>query len=179
MSRRTGRVIQFVALFMVLSTPPAASQTSAVSPGTRMRISLQTDTNENDRVIGLVESYDSQSILLRTVGPDGLPGAQLRIALEDVNRSEVSLGVSGNAGEGLLLGALAGLTPGLVMYGTGYPAGLGLLVGIPLGAAMGAVIGDSHKSEKWKGVPRAWDGVRVSPNLQGGGLRLGVSYRFR
>lgn len=136
-------------------------------------------------MIGRLVSVDGDSVIL-VQGRDQLSTS---VAMESIQRLEVSRGRRSRAGRGALVGFLAGAVTGAV---TGYwicrgcePDGLAGFVALVVGGmgalagtGVGAIVGAIARTERWEPRPLT-DlpvGVRLSPTV---GFRLAGSIPLR
>lgn len=179
-------VISLGTIALLLSPVVASSQAPpALVPGSRVRI---TEKGSKPRA-GAVVTADADTVVLKVDSA----GKTATFSVARISELEVSRGIKGHAGNGVLLGLVVGAGAGALvgslacggssscysgsddMQGpiTLAAAGLGAVVGM----VTGAVIGSNHKSESWEAVPSSnWHlgTVPTSP----GRLALGWSVHF-
>ena len=167
----------------------AAQSVVAVSPGSRVRISLEEGVlpGANKRVVGTLVSMSDESVVIRTSAddPQSFPAAS-------VTALEVSTGRTSRALQGALIGGLAlGTITAIQAYvaesncepepfggplsGCGSPGGiaaLGFVLGGTVGAGAGALIGAFIRTDRW--LP-ASPGVRGAVRPSAEGLAISVS----
>jgi hypothetical protein len=142
--------------------------------GSRIRI---TSSAVSGPVVGTLLGVEVDALVLRRAGSD----AAVRIPTADIVNLDVSGGRGPQTGRGAMIGAAAGLMPGLLLTFGDYSsdvhgdshAGTVALIGVASGALLGAAIGRTLKTDNWvpSAVPRAV--VAVVP------VRRGVAVSFR
>ncbi len=179
--RRVGlQVMGILAVQVIGSSVPAAANAQDVElvPGARVRILVPTVRGGTERVVGNVTAVDSVSITVAPTTSSETDASERHFILAETKQLQVSRGMHPNTGSGFVLGSLFGALFGLLVSSDTHPNKYGAIGGGALGGLLGSVIGAHSKTEKWKGVPRTWDVVRVSPSFQGGGVGVSMSLRF-
>jgi len=144
------------------------------SVGSRVRI---TSSAHGGPVIGTLLSIEVNALVLRRAGSD----AASRIPVDEIRTLEVSRGRKSQVGRGAMIGAAAGVMPGLLLTFGDYSsdvhgdsnAGAVAVIGAASGALVGAAVGWALKTENWVAgeVPRA--AIAAVP------VRGGVALSFR
>jgi hypothetical protein len=166
-----------VAALVLLALPFAQAQAgSPLTPGTRVRVTVREAAGARTHV-GPLRTFDGDALTLNPV--DGAD--HLSLARPSITRIEVSRGRHGNAGRGVLIGAVLGLA--VVALSESACEGeceprdnYGLLVaGATVGGAItGAGVGALMKSERWEALPWAVGPPRRASVPVGGPLSLTI-----
>jgi hypothetical protein len=168
------------AVFVVLcSTSAFPGDEASIAVGSRVRVSAPGAGSQP--VIGTVVGLEPNAVVVQA--GDGAPS---RIPLGAPTLIEVSGGRRSHAARGAMIGAAAGVLPGLLMTFGDYNSdpelspGAVAAVGAAAGAAVGAAVGWAIKAERWlpasapsvtAGVVPARGGFGVAVRLAWGGRR--------
>jgi len=155
-------LLLLLATFGVAGAQPALVE---VEQGSRVRVSIlvpqgadSTGFNSRDQVTGTLLRYDASTMMI-----EDTPA----IPWTAVSRLELSAGRHGNAGRGMIYGALIGLLAGVVTGATigrdenggensdnlesEFSVGFGL-AGLLVGGGIGAIVGGASKTDDWQDV---------------------------
>ena len=170
----TFRVVLLLGLLLP-TVQKGASQTPAVEPGMRLRVSAEG--------LGIQELIGP----LARINADSVQVGGLRLAIDSITRVERSVGNGTYVARGLGLGFLFGVTAGVLVpvaacWGCDgeyalYGPIAGLIVGVPLGLMVGGFWGYSKKREFWTRVPTESLRMFLTPR-SGGRLEMGWSVPF-
>lgn len=154
----------------------AAQQRLYLPEGARVRI--------DGEFTGSVADLWNDTLVLQATDQYGR--GSLTLAVNDIERLEVSRGRKGNAVAGavagLFAGALVGLAAGTASCEDSFIFSRGDCIGMSaagfaaIGVGVGALIGALAKTEHWETVPV--DAVRVSVVPHGSGVALGISLSY-
>ena len=169
-----------VAAFMLIPLGAASSQ--AVQPRSGDRIRITAATNALDKRIAHVLSVRRDSLFLLVA-----PAETLAVARAGVTRLEVNTGRRNYPLRGAVIGALIGVTAGVVMGyaaepGSYNPDAVAIVYGVGVGVTglvIGSAVGTRKLSDRWTSVPLGT--AKAIPNLQvgRGGARLAVAVSFQ
>ena len=169
-------------VFAMVPIPQAVAQTAALEPGMRVRLSA----SSGETFVGHIDRAESDSLWIHMETADG---PLVSLERSRIWRAELSGGLKGNPGKGVLYGAGFGLGLGIVgalaldddcLTGIdnfdiceGHEATV--IAGSTLvGAAAGALVGLLVKSEQWMDIRAVSPIVRAERD----GMSLGLLVRL-
>jgi hypothetical protein len=143
------------------------------------RVRLQSDQNPGNWVEGRVISQDFFSLKLL------VEADTLLVQLEEIEKMEISRGISNNAGKGAVVGGVVVGFSGLMLGASladdpffdvsGEDLAAITVAGFGLGALVGGIVGALSSSEKWDEV----ESIQVNPFISPGRTPgIAVSMRF-
>lgn len=153
----------------------AAEEPGHLTVGSRVRLTSQEPASEP--VIGQVVALEADGVVL--LREDG--GPQTRVPLTPSTTLEVSAGKKSQAARGAMLGAAAGVMPGLLMTFGDYNSDKGnpavvSIVGAAAGAALGALVGSALKSEDWRPAKAPVVTTGIAPIPRGASISFRVMW---
>ena len=171
-------------LTLAAAGPPAAHGQEAISVDRGDRVRVVSSDRGDRPYTATVEAVRPDTLILRRARPGGKESVGLPVA--SIERLEVSVGTTSNAGKGALTGGIVGGVLGLVLgiaAWAGSDDGDFLQVGpeaVPVsvaffgggGAILGTFIGALSHSDQWAPVPL--ESLRLGPVE--GGVALGASF---
>jgi hypothetical protein len=180
-------IILAITVFTLVSAAPAVAQGALwLRPGAKVRVTAPTLGLSEQ--VGSVQELKGDTLVLQVdaMRRGHLQADTLHVTVPAITKLDVGTGRRGHllegAGIGFLLGAVIGLASGddppaegflSSSYSAGEKAGaLGVVIG-----SVGAIIGATHKSDKWAEVPID----QLRPRLiarDGGQVGVGVSLGF-
>ncbi len=180
-----------VALILMPSADLAAQETTAVTPGSRIRASAPSVSNKP--FVGDVVGWESDSLIANArVWQSGTwLNQQVKVGIGSLTKLEVSRGRKSRFLQGLGYGLLVGAATGAVIgaasgdddpstwfaMSAGEKAAVGAISLGLLGGIVGGVIGLSSPGERWEEVPL--DRLRVGPSpVTADGVAVSVSLRL-
>jgi len=148
-----------VLLFGGLGVPVVGQAMSPIAVGRLARVDVLCVTEPRrrcEKVVGRVESWDTDSLTLRLDARD-----TRRVAWLDVREVALDNGTHGHAGTGFLIGTGAGILTGFLAKSDclkdageyGGLCSLSFLVTVPAGALLGTIIGAVVRTPNWEVVP--------------------------
>jgi hypothetical protein len=154
------------ATFLLLALP--ALQTSPLTTGTRVRVTVRDDTGQRVHV-GPLRTFDSSVLSLSTADA----GAHyVSVPRSSITRIEVSRGTRSRWRSGALLGGVLGLAAiALVDVGCSQdcnsPKGGAIAAAVGGGLVVGAGVGALMRTERWESQPWAVGPARTTRILPG------------
>jgi len=172
----------FLTIVAFMLMPLGAASSQAVQPRNGDRIRITSARNALENRIAHVLSIRGDSLLLLVA-----PAETLAVARAGVTRLEVNTGRRNYPLQGAAIGALIGVTAGVVMGYAGQvgrfsAGGMAIVYGVGLGVsglAIGSAVGARKLSDRWTSVPLGIG--KAIPSLQAGrgGARLSVAFSFQ
>jgi hypothetical protein len=146
------------ALVLLLLPSMQSPNTSPLTPGTRIRVTVRQPIDGRRTVVGPLRTFDSQLLTLTTEGS----GDQVSLSRSGITMIEISRGRHSQVRRGLLAGAVLGLAVvALKDVGCGQDCessdtSAAFVAGaIGGGALLGAGVGAFMRSESWQSLPWA------------------------